>query len=377
MVGVAEVREEARKRYDRLGATWAIAAATGGLDGAALLDRPLHAPTEAAALADQAGAVAWVRSWREAGVPGVRWARRRWASVGAQDVPERVRLEDPALVAELAGRARHWRDLSGRVAALLEEWPAVEAVVRRHARAVAALPGADFARLQEVLRWLVAHPRSGRYIRQLPVRGVDTKWVERHRGLVAGLFGALTGSDDLGLARPPELVRVRFLDAALAPGGLVDVSAPIEQLDALPVRPRTVFVFENLESVVAMPAVPGAVVVHGGGYAVDRLARIGWVSEGRVLYWGDLDSHGFAILDQLRTSCPQAESVLMDLETLEAHRDLWVPEPAPSRAALTRLTPEEAEVLARLRAEGDVRLEQERLDWAPSVQRLVAIAVPV
>ncbi|MDT5095877.1 MAG: hypothetical protein QOH60_5240, partial [Mycobacterium sp.] len=36
--------------------------------------------------------------------------------------------------------------------------------------------------------------------------------------------------------------------------------------------------------------------------------------------------HGFAILDRLRAWLPRARSVLMDRETLLAHRDRWVTE---------------------------------------------------
>lgn len=46
-----------------------------------------------------------------------------------------------------------------------------------------------------------------------------------------------------------------------------------------------------------------------------------------VVYWGDLDSDGFAILHRLPTHLPEVASVLMDVETLIDHRDLWVPDP--------------------------------------------------
>jgi hypothetical protein len=48
-----------------------------------------------------------------------------------------------------------------------------------------------------------------------------------------------------------------------------------------------------------------------------------WLRECEVLYWGDIDTHGFRILDQLRAVHPHVESVLMDEETLLAHRDAW------------------------------------------------------
>jgi len=382
VITLAEARERARRRYDRHYPAWALAAAlpppTPDVHtpptSTALLNLPLHPPSERTALADQAAAVEWVASWRAAGVRGVVWEQRRWVSLGTQELPVRLVLTDPAEVAALAGRAGHWRTVSRRLTALLQEWAeyavdgeALPSALRTHASALTALPEEDFARLGAVLRWLVEHPDSGAYIRQLPIRGVDTKWTQRHRGLVTGLHRAVTGRPDLGLASPPDLLRVRFLDGALAPGGLSDISATVRELAALDMQPEAVLVVENLETLVALPALAGVVAVHGAGHAVDRLAGMEWVERARLLYWGDLDSHGFAILDRFRSYYPHVVSVLMDRTTLESHRDLWVPEPRPTRAALSRLTPEENEALARIRAEGDVRLEQERLDLTASV----------
>ena len=361
----------ARKRYDRNFGAWA--AGRDALVGhSPLLGIPLHPPTEQRALAATADAVAWVTSW--SGVPYVAWGERRWASLGRQQVPERVLLPGPAELAAFCGRGQHWRQISVRCARLLERFPSpagdLAAALARLAPKLAAFEDTDFERLFGVLDWLAAHPESGLHIRQLPIRGVDSKWVEKRRDLVERLHGAVTGRADLGLASRPDLVRLRFLDARLAPGGLADVAAPLDELASLPIAPRTVFVFENLETVLAVPPLEDAVVVHGSGYAVDRLARIPWVRAGGVLYWGDLDSHGFAILNRLRAQGLRVRTVLMDLETLDAYRDLWVPEPTPAAGEFQHLDPEERQVLDALAVQGNVRLEQERLDWALSLQAL-------
>jgi hypothetical protein len=83
--------------------------------------------------------------------------------------------------------------------------------------------------------------------------------------------------------------------------------------------------------------------------------------------WGDIDTHGFAILDRVRAGLPRAESILMDLNTLLPHRDLWVEEPRPyDGPALERLRESERQVFDGL-SQGSwgvrVRLEQERLPW--------------
>jgi len=93
----------------------------------------------------------------------------------------------------------------------------------------------------------------------------------------------------------------------------------------------------------------------------------------RVHYWGDLDTHGFAILDQLRARVPTAESFLMDRETLLTHAEHWGREPAQHPGPLTRLMTDEAELYRDL-LEGvhghSVRLEQERIGF-PYLERAV------
>lgn len=392
MIGLSEARRRARTRVDRDVREWA---ANGGADAEFAVT--LKPPTEREAMADLGAAIAWAREWN--GIAGVEWAVRRWPSAGAQQIPQRLMLSGADAIAAFAGAPslRAWRCAQHRAdrlrSALVPAEPAsvggaqstpadspaaqagtpgaVDAAIRSHTRAILDLDEPDFERLLHVVAWLSAHPASGWRIRQLPIRGVDTKWVGRHRGLVEAFHSAASGHDELGLIGAPTLVRMRILDPSLRPGGLADVTAPVKELAALALRPERVFVLENLESVLAMPEMPGAVVLHGAGFgAGDRLGRIPWLTQSPVDYWGDLDSNGFAILNQLRATLPQASSVLMDTGTLYRYRDLWVPEPKPAAGVLTHLTAGEQAALNALRAEGNVRLEQERIEWAYALRAL-------
>jgi hypothetical protein len=117
----------------------------------------------------------------------------------------------------------------------------------------------------------------------------------------------------------------------------------------------------------------GGVVIWGKGFEVDRVGRMPWLVDAEIVYWGDLDTHGFAILDRLRAWLPQTRSVLMDRETLLAHRARWVVEERPATSALPRLRSEERDLYADLVSDrfGDrVRLEQERIDWKWARERL-------
>jgi len=103
------------------------------------------------------------------------------------------------------------------------------------------------------------------------------------------------------------------------------------------------------------------------GYGVEVLGNIPWLHHARCIYWGDIDTHGFAILNRARTYLPSLETVLMDKQTLLAHRDLWVQEKEQSASFdLSLLTNEEQELFLSLKNNvwgQQVRLEQERICW--------------
>jgi hypothetical protein len=96
-----------------------------------------------------------------------------------------------------------------------------------------------------------------------------------------------------------------------------------------------------------------------------------------IYYWGDIDTHGFAMLDRLRAILPAARSLLMDRETLLAHRALWVREDTPFRGSLMRLKSDERELFETLvhnRLGDGIRLEQERVSFGRVRQAMLDIS---
>ena len=375
MIPIDEARGLAGRRLQSKLGAWA-----GALPEEPVFSLSLKPPTEREMLADQGSAERWARAW-DSFVPtegiGVDFEFRVWRSIGRQRIPIRLKAATPDALAAFAGGAagRSWKTLAQRSTTLRERFgdsSALAAAIRGHTDSLLQLDREEFSTVVDVAHWLTAHSVDGLRPRQLPIRGVDTKWFASHRALVTALHDAATGASGLGVTNADHLVRVRVLDERLHPGGPHDFAAPLSQLNSLAAEPQVVFVFENLESVLAMPHWEGAIAIHGSGYAVDVISRISWVQRSRIVYWGDLDSHGFAILHRLRMSHSSVTSVLMDEETLLAHRDLWVPEPKPSRGTFTTLGESEQGALRRLRAEGDVRLEQERLPWQSALASLEA-----
>jgi hypothetical protein len=228
------------------------------------------------------------------------------------------------------------------------------------------------------------------YARQIDVPGVHSKFIESRRRLLGELLdlvlpaeavdaqalGAQGFEQRYGLLAKPALVRFRILDPRLRVAGLDDVSTPAAQFARLDFAVSRVFITENEINGLAFPDTPDSLVVFGLGYGVERLAQVPWLRDKSVFYWGDLDTHGFAILDSLRGVLPGACSFLMDRETLLAHQSLWVEEPEPTHKPLDRLTPGEQALYQDLCADRlgpRVRLEQERISFGHLQRALVRL----
>ena len=345
----------------------------------AVIDLAVRGP-KASQIGDDLEAVrAWAAALRAAARDGRRY-RLDWADIGGRHIgrnriPSRIVLTGYAQVWDLLGV----REAVQRLDAMLASAAAVPAA---RAWAVAnphrALDlAADWPALLAAYTWLDEHRGSGRYLREISAPGVDTKFAERHRPALAAMLGVSATAAGflagLGLRGRPEFVRLRCAPDLLAGAPLTELAARAEELARLPLRPTAALVVENEVSYLSVPVPAGGVVLWGKGFEVDRVGRLAWLGDVDVRYWGDLDTHGFAILDRLRAWLPQTRSVLMDRATLVAHRERWGHEDRPASSRLTRLTSDERALYDGLVTDqfGErVRLEQERIDWTWVEQHL-------
>lgn len=89
--------------------------------------------------------------------------------------------------------------------------------------------------------------------------------------------------------------------------------------------------------------------------------------ETEIHYWGDIDTHGFAILNQFRNTFPQTKSFLMDRITLIKNKVHWGRENKQVSSELHNLTKLELTLYDDLRfnrIEENLRLEQELIDFS-------------
>ena len=117
----------------------------------------------------------------------------------------------------------------------------------------------------------------------------------------------------------------------------------------------------------ALPDITGTIAIMKLGNAVSALGSVSWLQAIQSVYWGDVDTHGYAILDRARKALPQLRSVLMDEAITLRYQNLWGIEPAQTtNFALEQLNEHELAVYTALKANTwgqKVRLEQERLPW--------------
>ncbi|WP_460489263.1 Wadjet anti-phage system protein JetD domain-containing protein [Curvibacter fontanus] len=347
----------------------------------------LGVPTEKDIAEDAAAVRAWASAWQSRTGPGeVVFEERQFARLGRHRLPVSLTMENAGAVAVAVGESRRWEIAGDRYRQMVTRWPimAQRKTLASWYDVLADYSSEDFERLIMLLAWLESNPASGLYLRQLPVEGLDTKWLEKRTGLVADLLRSQREvmDDDgdvyrlLGLTRPAHRVRIRMLCPTLRQcvSGLSDLEAPVAELAALPIAPRGVVIVENLETGLALPDLPGVVVIMRLGNAVSALRALSWLPEQNVVYWGDIDTHGFAILDRARRVIPQLRSVLMNEETLLSHKPYWGQEPTQCPdISLDSLTADEQSVYKDLRANRwgpCVRLEQERLGWVEAIETL-------
>jgi len=144
--------------------------------------------------------------------------------------------------------------------------------------------------------------------------------------------------------------------------GFTTVAFPADQLAKQPLPVDTVIIVENRTSVqqLLQRPLPATAIIFGCGYGVALLKNATWLHKIQLYYWGDLDTHGLAILSQVRSYFPQVQPLLMNVETWAAHQHLVVPD-KPFRGKLPEHLTDEEQNLFRCLQDSGQRLEQERL----------------
>lgn len=219
---------------------------------------------------------------------------------------------------------------------------------------------------------------AGRPLRSLPLAGIDSKFIERNRGLIAALL------DIRFEGRASQLGLASFLDAAdegdhwllvapLSPGLLpyAQMRVRARELMDTPLPAERILLIENDRCLHLLPALPNTIAVLGSGLDLAWL-RADWLRDRCLGYWGDMDTWGLRMLARARSLQPHLDALLMERSLFDRHAAaLSVPEPItaglPSPVGLTE---DEEAFYGHLLESPKGRIEQEFLPKETVTQAL-------
>ncbi|HIJ96916.1 MAG TPA: hypothetical protein HPP94_14490 [Desulfuromonadales bacterium] len=323
----------------------------------------------------------WISELRAMPHSRVELREFRHRVFGTNTIPHEIWIDTQEDALALIGKQR----LANRFTALIQltrtrQPRLLEWLAKRPLRALELYD--DWSCLLDIVAWLERHPRPGVYLRQVDIPGVHSKLIEAHRTVLTELLDIVLPPDAVdfsatgasrfaaryGFRDKPARIRFRLLDAASDPvyGSVQDITLDAESFARLDPSVSQVFITENEINFLAFPRMKNSLVLFGAGYGFEMLGGVDWLTSCRIHYWGDIDTHGLAILDQLRSRFGQVESLLMDRATLLAFETQWGTEDKQVRHDLPRLTREERDLYDDLRdnrIRSNLRLEQERIGF--------------
>ncbi|AUD03424.1 Wadjet anti-phage system protein JetD domain-containing protein [Spirosoma pollinicola] len=303
----------------------------------------------------------------------LEWTAQGSRQVGQNQYITRIYIESLTDYLRLIGKTAEYQSFVQTLALVRTTAPSLLNLFERMPRLV--IDQADnWPDLLTVAGYFIQNPKPRQYVRSLPI-ALPTKFIENNRPILRTLLDHLIpehlNADEsdfykrFHLQVEEPLVKVRFLDALvrLHPA-LSHISIWLSEFRELRLGASRVFIIENLTTFLIFPNRADSIAIWGGGFAVTLLGGTDWLADKQILYWGDIDAHGFLILNQCRKQFPQTQSLLMDRATFDAHKHLVSKGETTPVVDLPYLTEEERALFLLLNRNG-WRVEQERLgaEW--------------
>lgn len=175
---------------------------------------------------------------------------------------------------------------------------------------------------------------AGAPLRSLALLGIDSKFIERNRGLLTALL------DIRFDGQVSELGLTSFLDAAdegdhwllvapLSPGLLPFTQQRVRarELMSTPLPAGRILLIENDRCLHHLPELSDTIAVLGSGLDLAWM-RADWLSQRSLGYWGDMDTWGLHMLGCVRGLQPHLKPLLMERALFDRHAaELAVHEP--------------------------------------------------
>lgn len=318
----------------------------------------------------------WIKALKESSFE-IEFQTIAYRSLGDQSIPKVLRLKQEEFLRQLSKEKTFHKHIL-HIQKSLRAFPNLEILFKDKPQLLMEYDEV-WEKLLKVCDYFVTYPMPNFYIRELDIEGVDTKFIESHKKILDTLLCTILDREptrlaqngfekQYGLKYDLPTIRFRILDERLYIAGLSDIALPLNEFMRLDIACDRVFITENKINGLSFPNSKNAMVIFGLGYGVETLKNVKWLADKKIFYWGDIDTHGFAILSQVRGYFPQVRSMLMGEEIIEKFKFLAVKESLSKRflGELKNLSKEENRVFNNLKenvyAEA-LRIEQERIGF--------------
>lgn len=326
-----------------------------------------------------------IRKLKELRLPLV-YKEFSFKSIGKQSLPIEVRFDDLEQYLKFLGKYEEYQEFKKSYDNIVNKYPTLKEVFLQ--KPFWILEHHDkWMKLLRVVDFLVRVKNPNCYIRELSIKDVDTKFIEKHKKLLDILLSNILQYEPLkslsdfafekkyGFKYPLAQVRFRILDERYYIKGLSDLTLTIKEFEKLNLSIKKVFIIENKITFLSFFDIKYSIVIFGSGYKISLLKSVEWLKDKEILYWGDIDEDGFAILSNLRGYFPQIKSIMMDTKTIEkfSHLKVEYDKKSSTKENLSNLTDDEELVYERLKNDfygKNFRLEQERIPFEYAKQEI-------
>ena len=218
LLNVEEVKQRLSHLFENQGMRWLAG------NGKWPITIHLGLPNQKTALNNISAISDWVAQWRQwQGAGQLQWGSRNWSTLGKQQLPEKIIFSNALEIVQWLNQSALWEKMCHRYQQLTQRWPALQQCCTKYHEVLASYADEDFIHLQNVLAWLIDHPHSQIYLRELPIPQIDTKWIETRKSTLYRLLKIIKAIDNTpqdfyavaGLKCEPYLVRMRILDEDL------------------------------------------------------------------------------------------------------------------------------------------------------------------
>ncbi len=296
--------------------------------------------------------------------------------LGTQDLPTQIFFETESDFFRFLGKTAESDACKADAANIFSAFSQLKPWLTQHPARIIQYAG-QWHDLLLVCQYFIDHPIPNLYIRELPIQ-VHTKFVERHKSILKDLLNLLIPEHlqqqetvfekRFNLKYSEPLIRFKVLDEAISQSffsGLDDLAIPLSQFQQLNLPLKRIIVVENktsLYTTLTLPDMQNSIAIFGSGYGVLNLKEVHWFKDVELLYWGDIDVHGFEILAQFRSYHAHTSSMLMDRATFDQFFEQDPGQPSKVDVPL-QLTEPEKQLYQHLKT-NNYRLEQEKVPLA-------------